>query len=150
MTNSPALSLLVLLLVDVPSIAQGNEPLIQADVYNALYEAYVQCDDNLDQSRSEFITDKLERGRGDGISIELLRKLLTHNVQIANQSIADKMKERELYVSEILRAHKESSDQPVDPAEAPKDPHKEIRQIDDFLKTKRQYVEIHECVLRVL
>ena len=132
------------------SVAQGNEPLIQADVYNALYEAYVQCDDNLDQSRSEFITDKLERGRGNGISIEVLRKLLTHNVQIANQSIADTMKERELYVSEILGAHKESFDQPVDPAEAPKDRHKEVRKIDDFLKAKRQYVEIHECVLRVL
>ena len=150
MTNSPALSLLVLLLVDVSSIAQGNEPLIQADVYDVLYEAFVQCDDNLDQSRSEFITDKLVRGRGDEISIELLRKLLTHNVQIANKSIADKTKERELYVKEILRADKESSDQPVDPAEAPKDRHEEIRQIDDFLKAKRQYVEIHECVLRVL
>ena len=60
------------------------------------------------------------------------------------------MKERELYVSEILRADQESSDQPVDPADAPKDRHKEIRQIDDFLKAKRQYVEIHECVLIVL
>ncbi len=150
MTNSPALSLLVLLLVDVPSIAQGNEPFIQADVYNALYEAFVLCDDNLDQSRSEFITDKLERGRGGEISIELLRKLLTHNIHIANQSITDKMKERELYVSEILRAHKESSDQPVDSDEAPKDRHKEIGQIDDFLKAKRQYVEIHDCVLTVL
>ena len=92
----------------------------------------------------------LERGQGDGISIELLRKLLTHNVEIANQSIDHKMKERELYVSEILRAHKEPSDQLVDPAEAPKDGHKEVRQIDDFLKSKRQYVEIHECVLNVL
>lgn len=80
----------------------------------------------------------------------MLRKLLTHNVQIAKQSIADKMNERELYVSEILRAHKESFDQPVDPAEAPKDRHKEIRKIDDFLKAKRQYVEIYECVLTVL
>jgi len=150
MTKSPALSLLVLLLVDVPSIAQGNEPLIQADIYNALFEAFVQCDDNLDQSRSEFITDKLERDAGSGMSIELLRKLLTHNVQIAIQSIADKKKERELYVSEILRAHKDSVEQPVDSAEAPKDRHKEIRQIDDFLKAKKRYVEVHECVLRVL
>ena len=148
-TNSLALSLLVLLLVNVPSIAQGNEPLIQADVYNALYEAYVQCDDNLDQSRSEFITDKLERDGGTGMSIELLRKLLTHNVQIAIQSIADKKKERELYVSEILGAHEESVEQPVDSAEAPKDRHKEIRQIDDFLKANKRYVEVHECVLSV-
>jgi len=135
---------------ETPSIAQGNEPLIQADVYNTLYEAYVKCDDNLDQSRSEFITDKLERGRGNGISIELLRKLLTHNVQIANQSIADKMKERERYVSEILQGPKESSDERVDPTEASKERHKKISQIDDFIKRKRPYVEVHECILAVL
>ena len=149
-TNTPALSLLILLLVDVPSIAQGNEPLIQADVYNALYEAYGQCDGDLDQSRSEFITEKLERDGGSGMSIELLRKLFAHNVQTAIQSIADRKKEREIYVSEILGADKESVDQPVDPAEAPKDRHKEIRQIDDFLKAKKIYVEVHECVLSVL
>ena len=80
----------------------------------------------------------------------MLRKLLAHNVQTANQSIADKKKERELYVSEILGADKESVDQPVDSAEARKDGHKEIRQIDDFLKTKKVYVEVHECVLSVL
>ena len=147
--NSLTLSLLVLLLVDDPSIAQGNEPLIQADVYDALYKAYVQCDDNLDQSRSEFITDKLERDGGHGMSIEWLRKLFTRNIQIAIQSIADKTKERELYVSEILGAHEESVEQPVDSAEAPKDPHKEIRQIDDFIIAKKRYVEVHECVLSV-
>jgi hypothetical protein len=149
-TNSPALSLLVLLLVDVSSRAQGNEPLIQADVYDALYKAYVQCDDKFDQSRSEFITDKLERDGGNGMSIDLLRKVLTHNVQTANQSIADKTQERELYVEQILRADEEPSEQPVDSAEKPEDRHKEIRQIDDLLKEKRQYVEIHECVLGVL
>ena len=148
--NSPALSLLVLLLVAVPSNAQGNGPFIQADVYNALYEARVQCDDNLDQSRSEFITDMFERNRGNRISIELLRKLLAHNVQIAKQSIADKIQERELYVSEILQAPKESSNERVDPAEASKERHKKIRQIDDFVKEKRQYVEVHECVLAVI
>jgi hypothetical protein len=142
-TNSLALSLLVLLLVDVPSIAQGNEPLNQANVYNALYEAYVQCDEDLDQSRSEFITDKLERDGGNGMSIELLGQLFTHNVQTANQSIADKKKERELYVSEMLQALNEQS-------EASKERHEKIRQIDDFLKGKRQYVEVHECVLAVL
>ena len=150
LTNSPALSLLVLLLVDVPSISQGNESFIQADVYNVLYEAYVQCDDNLDQSRSEFITDKLERGRGDGISIELLRKILAHNVQVAKQSIADKTQERERYVSEILNASKKSFEEGADPTEASKERHEKIRQIDDFLKGKRQYVEVRECVLTVL
>ena len=149
LTNSPALSLLVLLLVDVPSISQGNESFIQADVYNALYEAYVQCDDNLDQSRSEFITDKLERGSGE-ISIELLRKILAHNVQVAKQSIADKTQERKRYVSEILNASKKSFEEGADPAEASKERHEKIRQIDDFLKGKRQYVEVRECVLTVL
>ena len=148
--DSPAISLLVLLLVAVPSNAQRNEPLIQADVYNALYEAYVQCDDNLDQSRSEFITDKLERDGGSGMSIELLRKLFTHNVQIANQSIADKIQERELYVSEMLRAPKVSSEESVEEAEASKERHEKIRQIDDFLKGKRQYVKVRECVLAAL
>ena len=148
--NSPALWLLVLLLVAVPSNAQGNEPFIQADVYNELYEARVQCDDNLDQSRSEFITDMFERNRGNRVSIELLRQVLAHNVQVAKQSIADKMKERDLYVFEILQARKESSDERVDPAEASKERHKKIRQIDDFIKGKRHYVEVHECVLEVL
>ena len=145
--SSPALSLLVLLLVAVPSNTQGNEPFIQADVYNALYEARVQCDDNLDQSRSEFITDMYERNRGNRISMELLRKLLAHKVQVAKQSLADKIQERELYVSEILQAPKESSDERVDPVEASKERHKKIRQIDDFIKRKRPYVEVHECVL---
>ena len=148
--DSPALSLLVLLLVAVPSNVQGNEPFIQADVYNALYEARVQCDDNLDQSRSEFITDMFERNRDNRISIKLLRKLLAHNVQIAKQSKADKIQERELYVSEILQAPKESSGERVDIAVASEERHKKIRQIDDLIKGKRQYVEVHECVLAVL
>jgi hypothetical protein len=149
--NSSSLLLLAMIVVDVLANAQANEPLIQADVYNALYETYVQCDHNLDLSRSEFIADKLERSQGGGIMMELLRKLITHNVQLAKQSMADKMKERELLVGEILRGSpNESSDELVDPAEAPTDRHEEIRQIDDFLKTERQNIKIHECVLNVL
>ena len=133
-----------------PSIAQGNEPFIQADVYNALFEAHVQCDDNLDQSRSEFIIDMFERNRGNSISMELLRKLLTHRVEVAKQSIVDKTQERELYVAEVLQAPKESSDEHIASGEASEERHEKIKQIDDFIRGKRPYVEVHECVLAVL
>ena len=148
--ESPLLSLLFLSIVAIPSIGQGGEPFVQADVYNALYEAHFQCDDKLDQSRTEFITDSLERNRGNRIPIELLRKLVAYNVQIAKQSIADKIQEREHYVSEILRLSKEFSDERIDPAEASGERHEKVRQIDKLLKGTRQYVEIHDCVLAVL
>ena len=148
--DSPALFLLFLLFVAVPSNAQGNEPFIQADVYNALYEANVQCDDNLDLSRSEFITDEFDRNGGSRVSMELLTKLLTYNVQTVKQSITDKTQERELYISEMLRAPKVSREESVEEAEASKVRHEKVRQIDKFLKGKRQYVEFHECVLAVL
>lgn len=84
------------------------------------------------------------------MSIELLRKLFTHNVQIANQSIGEQAQERELYVSEMLRAPKVSSEESVEEAKASKERHEKIRQIDVFLKREKRYVEIHECVLSVL
>ena len=59
-------------------------------------------------------------------------------------------KERELYVSEIPGAPEDSSEEHVDPAESSKDRHQKIRQIDDFVSGKRQYVEVHECALSVL
>ena len=136
--------------VGAPSNAQRDEPFIQADIYNALYEGHVQCDENLDQSRSEFITDMFERNRGNRISMELLAKLLTHNIKVAKQSIADKAQERELYIAEVLRAPKGASDEPVDSPEASQGRHREIEQIDDFLREERRYVEIYECVLAVL
>ncbi len=144
--NSPALSLLLHFFVAVPSIAQGNEPFIQADVYNALYEANVQCDGNLDLSRSDFITSEFERNGGNRVSMELLTRLLAYNVQTAKQSITDKTQERELYISEMLRAPKVSWEESVEEAEATKERHEKIRQIDDFLKRERRYVKVHECV----
>ena len=149
MTDFSAKSLLILLLNAIPYTAIGDEPAIQADIFNTLYEAYAQCDDEFDQSRSEFITDKLEHSSGE-ISIAMIRDILKHNVQIANQSIFQKAKERELYLSEILESNGESSDASVDLADEDKDPHAEIRKIDDFLKLKMRYVEVHECVLDVL
>lgn len=144
------LPILVLFLVDFPSIAQGDEPVIQADVYDALYSAKVHCDDNLDQPRSEFITEEIERNGGNRVSIELLAELLTYNVQTAKQSITDKTQERDLYISEILRALKVSSDESVEEAEASKERHERVRQIDDLVKKERRYVEVHECVLSAL
>ena len=148
--NSPALSLLALLLAAIPSNSQGNEPFIQADVYNVLYEVYVECDDDLDLSRSEFITDELGRNADNSLSMELLTKLLAYNVQTAKQSISDKTQERELYISEMLRAPKVSSEESVEEAKASKERHEKIRQIDDFLKRERLYVEVRECVLAAL
>jgi hypothetical protein len=131
------------------SVALGDEPFIQADVYNALYEAYVQCDDDFGQSRSEFITEKLEYGSGQ-ITIASLKKILSSNIEIANQAIAQESAEREFYVAEILGGKNKSVDQPEDPAEEDKKPHKEVREIDAFLRERRRYVEIHECVLETL
>jgi len=148
--NSPALSLLALLLAAAPSNPQGNEPFIQADVYNALYEAHVKCDDDLDLSRSEFITDEFERNADNGLSMEVLTKLLAYNVQTATRSISDKTQERELYISEMLRAPKVSSEESVEEAKASKERHERIRQIDDFLKRERRYVKVRECVLSTL
>ena len=125
-TNSYTLSLLALLLIAVTSNSQENEPFVQADVYDALYEAQVQCDDDLDQSRSEFITDELERNADNRVSMELLTKLLAYNVQTAKQSVSDKTQERELYVSEVLLAPKVSSDESVEEAKASKERHEKI------------------------
>jgi hypothetical protein len=139
-----------LLLAAVPSGSQGNEPFIQADVYNALFDAYVQCDDDLDLTRSEFITDELERNAGNTLSMELLTKLLAYNVETAKQAVSDKTQERELQISEMLRAPKVSSEESVEEAKASKERHEKIRQIDDFLKRERRYVEVRECVLTAL
>ena len=148
--TSHSSSLLALLLVAVTSDSQENEPFVQADVYDTLYEAQVQCDDSLDQSRSEFITEMFERYRRNSVSIELLRKLIRYNVQFAQRDIAEKTKERELYISELLDVPEESSAEGVDPAEASNDRYGNIRRTDEFLKEERRYVEVHECVLTVL
>ena len=149
MAYVPAMTLFILLLVNVSSNAQEDELFIQADVYNALYEAYVQCDDDFGQSRSEFITKKLEHDSGQ-ITIASLKKILNYNVEVANQAIAQKSTERESYVSEIIGAQNESKDQPEDLAGEDKEPHKEVREIDAFLKEQRRYVKVHECVLEAL
>ena len=77
-------------------------------------------------------------------------KILRSNIRVANQAIAQKSAERKFYVSEILGGKSKSVDQLEDPAEEDKKPHKEVREIDAFLKEQERYVEIHECVLEAL
>ena len=139
----------ILLLASVVSNAQKDERFIQADVYNALYDAYIQCDADFGQSRSEFITEKLGNDGGQ-ITIASLRKILSYNVEVAHQAIAQKSAEREAYVSEIIGADSRQKGEPVDRSDDDKTPYKEVRKIDAFLKKQRQYVKIHECVLEVL
>ena len=150
MTNSPALSLLILLFVVSALNGQENKPFIQADVYNALYEARNHCDDSLDQSRSEFITEKFEQYRDNSVSLELLKKLLTHNVQIAKQAIADKIQACEAGVSESQPPPNGSPDGGIDPAHENNEREKEAEGIDEFVRAKEQYVEVHECILATL
>ncbi len=150
LTNLLLVSLPALLLAAVTANAHEHEPFNQADVYNALYEAYAECDEDLDQSRSEFISDELERNGANRLSMAMLTKLLTYNVQKAKQSVSDKTQKREFYVSEMLRSPKVSSDESVEEAEASRERHEKIRQIDAFLKKERRYVEVRECVLAAL
>lgn len=135
------------LFLSVASNAQEDERFVQADVYNALYDAYIQCDADFGQSRSEFITEKLENN-GGRITIASLRKILGYNVEAANLAIAQKSAERESYVSEIIEADSRSRNQPADDGD--RTPYKEVRKIDAFLKEQRQYVKIHACVLGAL
>ena len=150
MFNSYALSLLILLFVAAPLNGQEIKPFIQADVYNALYEARNHCDDNLDQSRSELITEMFERYRGNSVSLELLKKLLTHNVQIAKQAIADKIQTREHGMPESQPPPNGSPDEDIDPAREKYEREKEVERIDEFVTAKERYVEVHECILATL
>jgi hypothetical protein len=131
------------------SLALGDEQFIQADVYDALHRAYVECDSDFRQSRSEFITEKLEHDAGT-ISIASLKKILSYNVEIANHEIEEMSAERESLVSEIIGPQDQSEDQSGGRSEEDKEIHKMIRAIDAFLKEKRRYVIIHECVLNAL
>ena len=149
MTRYTATTVPILLLVSVVSNSQNDQPFIQADVYNSLYDAYIQCDADFGQSRSEFIIERLENVHGQ-ITIASLRKILNHKVEIAKQAIATKTSERESYLSEIVGADSQSERQPVDPADDDEAPFTEVRKIDAFLKEQRQYVKIHECVLEAL
>ena len=141
--------LLILLLVDNSIAAQGDEPFVQADVYNALYEAYVQCDDHFGRSRSEFITEKLQLGRGR-ITVASLKKILSSRVEAANQSIAKKSTERELLEQEVIRDYRELERQLEDHGETYEGPQEKLREIDALLEQQRRYVEVTECVLDVL
>lgn len=149
MTHFPRMTLSILLLMNVSSNAQKEELFVQADVYSELYEAYIQCDADFDQSRSEFITEKLEHGSGQ-ITIASLRKILNYNVEIANQAIAQESLKRELYLSEISGAHSQTQVQSAVPAEDDETRHEKLLEIDAFLMEKSRYVDVHNCVLDAL
>ena len=80
----------------------------------------------------------------------MLEKLIHYNVQLAQRDIADKTREREHYLSELFDVPEESSAEGVDPDAASNDRYGNIRRADEFLREKRRYVEVHECVLTVL
>ena len=75
---------------------------------------------------------------------------MSYNVEAANQAIAQKSTEREYHVSKIIGGKDESKHQPGGSAETDKEIHKEVREIDAFLKEQRRYVDVHECVLETL
>ena len=130
------------------SVALGDERFIQADVYDALYHAYVECDSDFRQSRSEFITEKLEHDAGQ-ITIASLNKILRYNIEVANKEIADKTAERESLVAEIIGPQYQSEGLAGYRSEQDKGTFQRVRDIDAFLKEKRQYVEVHVCILEV-
>lgn len=139
--------LLFVCFVAAPSNAPADEPFLQADVYDALYSAHVQCDDDLDLSRSEFITNEIERNGSNRLSKEMLAKLLAHNVETARKTIAEKTQERKLIVSEMLRAPTVSSEESIETRQASRERHERLRQIDELLKRHRRYVEVYDCVI---
>ena len=131
------------------SVALSDEPFIQADVYDVLYHAYVECDSEFPQSRSEFITEKLEHDAGR-ISMASLVMILRYNIEVANQEIAAMRAERESRVSDSSGPKDQSANQAGEWSEEDKEAHKRVREIDALLREKRQYVELHECLLEAL
>lgn len=128
------------------SAAPADEQFIQADVYDALYQAYVECDSDFSQSRTEFISEKLEHDAGQ-ITIGSLDKILRYNIGVANKEIAEKSAERESLVAEIIGPRDPSEDRSEDRSDQDNETHQKVRDIDAFLKEQRQYVEVHECIL---
>lgn len=123
---------------------------LQADVYNELYEAHVECDEDLRQSRSEFIVEMFERNRGNRVSKELLRRLLLHNIKIARQDLNEWRKERERYVSERMKELENSSEKGVDSNDRFRERQEQLKSLDERIGFKQRYVEMSLCVLSVL
>lgn len=138
------------LAVAVTTEADQDEPQFQADVYNELYEAHVKCDENLDQSRSEFIVEMFDRHRGNRVSKELLIKLLRHNIRIAREELSERLEERERYVSERVNELENHLEHGADSNDRFRERQEQLKSLDDKISTKRRYVEINLCVLSFL
>lgn len=131
------------------SPSRGDERFIQADVYSALYDAYARCDDDLEQSRSEFITEKLQLDSGR-ITMASLLRVLDYRVTSAARQIVQKTSEREAYVSEILGRDDGSENHGAHNPAGDVVAHEKVRKLDAFLAERRRYLEVHQCVLEAL
>lgn len=118
---------------------------MQADVYNALYEAHVRCDDIFEQSRSEFIAEMFDRYRSNKVTVDLLKILITHSIQNAKTAISEFRQNPEATGSPVSMA-------PYGSIEVCGKREKASRLVttDDYLESKNRYVAIHECVIQEL
>ena len=129
--------------------ASQSEPQFQTDFYSELYEAHAQCDEDLDQTRSEFIVDMFERYRGNKVSKELMTKLLLHNIRIARMDLTETRKEREQNVSNLKDLETGSEHEP-DSNDRDRERQKRLKSLDERIVTKQRYIEFNLCVLSVL
>lgn len=139
----------ILLLLSKYSSAQNDAQIVQADVYNALYEAYVECDPAFSQSRSEFIVEKLKSAKGR-FSIESLRAVLTHQLESAKEAVAEMSADREAYIAQSRRMDERTLSQSVDQTDGANSFRKEAKKLDALLEIRREYVKVHECILGTL
>lgn len=130
--------------------ASQEEPQLQADVYNELYEAHLKCEKDFSQTRSEFIVEMFERNRGNRVSKELLTKLLLHNIRIARKELKKMRKERERYVSVRMNELENSSKREPYSNDRFRKRQEQLKSLDDKIGTRQRYVEVSLCVLSVL
>jgi len=127
-----------------------EEPEFQADVYNELYEAHVKCDEELEQSRSEFIVEMFERNRGERISRELLRKLLVHNIEVAREELDKARKDRDRFISERMTDLETVQDSESKSNDRFRKRQEQLRLLDEKISARKRYVEVNLCVLSFL
>lgn len=111
----------------------------QADVYNALFEARRHCDEGLKQSRTEFIAEMFDRHGGQTVTLNTLKKLLSHRVEIDRQAVAELQEKRR----ELLYA--------TEPFESETTPRKKaVSSIDAEILAKNHRIQVRECILKTL
>ena len=146
--SDPAFGL-TLILMAMPVIAQNNSSFIQADVYNALYEAHAHCDENLEQSRSEFITAMFERYRDNTVTMDLLKTLITHSQSIARRQIAEEEREHEILSSSRQAVPIDGYANPDDVRKL-KEHQKALDALEESLDSRRKQAEVNDCVVETL